>query len=71
MKSIVEFVDNFNNTNVGIDIYKNETINEVYCNQITYELSFWVITIIYLIIGLSCLVFCCSVCCTIFITPKK
>ena len=72
VKGSVQFIDNSTNaTNSTFDLNRNETIHSVYCDRLTYELSFWVITTVHMIIGLSCLLFCCSVCFTICLSPKK
>ncbi len=42
-----------------------------FCDEFTYYFAFWIITSIYLLLVSSCFLFCCTVCFTIFITPKK
>lgn len=51
--------------------YTEPLIEATYCHKTTYLFAFWVITSIYILIGAGILLFCFSVCCTIFIPTKK
>jgi len=41
------------------------------CDYTSFYLSFWVITGVYILVAFSCLLFCCTICFTIFISPNK
>jgi len=51
--------------------YSDPSNEETFCNSTTYLTAFWVITSIYIVIGAGILLFCCTVCFTIFIPTKK
>lgn len=51
--------------------YDHPSIEATFCNSTTYLTAFWVITSIYIVIGAGLLLFCCTVCFTIFIPTKK
>ena len=51
--------------------YTDSTDSSTYCNQMAFQFAFWLITIIYIVIVFSCLLFCCTICFTIFIPTKK
>jgi hypothetical protein len=50
--------------------YRNAT-ESTYCKQLVYLSAFWTITSIYILICMACLIFCCTVCFTIFLPTKK
>lgn len=51
--------------------YTNRELETTYCDKTTYLFSFWLITSIYMLIGAGILVFCFTVCCTIFIPTRN
>lgn len=51
--------------------YTDKMSEATYCNKTTYLLAFWIITSIYILIGAGILLFCFTICCTIFIPTKK
>lgn len=51
--------------------YLDPTQIGTFCNKTTYLLAFWIITSIYILIGAAILLFCCTICLTIFIPTKK
>ena len=51
--------------------YNKNTNNEFYCSKTTYLFSFWLVTSIYILVGLGCFVFCFTICLTIFIPAKN
>jgi len=56
---------------VDIVQYNDKLDVATYCSKTTYLFSFWLITSIYILIGVSCLAFCVTVCLTIFIPTKN
>ncbi len=51
--------------------HNKNTNNEFYCSKTTYLFSFWLVTSIYILVGLGCFVFCFTICLTIFIPAKN
>lgn len=51
--------------------YTDKLAEATYCNKTTYLVAFWVITSIYILVGAAILLFCFTICCTIFIPTKK
>lgn len=48
-----------------------DTSRDDYCHSIVYYFTFWIITSIYILIVLACLIFCCTICITLFLPTKK
>ena len=51
--------------------HSNKDDTATYCSHLTYLLAFWIINSIYILIALACLIFCCTICFTIFLPTKK
>jgi len=42
--------------------HKNETMSSTYCDHTTYWFAFWLITLVYILIGLCLILGCCAMC---------
>jgi len=58
-------------TNTNNVQFVDPLVEATYCDKTTYLLAFWVITSIYILLGAGCMLFCFTVCCTIFIPTKE
>ena len=49
----------------------DNTLLSTYCDVLTYKFAFWIITSIYMLLGLACAIFCCTICFTIFLPTDE
>lgn len=48
-----------------------DPLKDNYCHSVVYYFSFWIITSIYILLILACIIFCCTICITLFLPSKK
>jgi hypothetical protein len=51
--------------------YIDNSLEQTYCDRLTYLFAFWIITSMYLLITLGCIFFCCTICFTIFVSTSE
>lgn len=49
----------------------NDPNSNDYCHVVVINFAFWIITAVYILIALACIIFCCTICLTILIPSKQ
>jgi len=55
----------------GVVQFKNPHEKSTYCHQGPYLFVYWFIMAIYIVMACACFLFCCTVCCSLFIPTKE